>query len=1126
MSDTTFNQAHSGSGDNVNTKIVIDSPITVMSATTPESLKDLIEKITSAITNRKFEVARDNLDAINRMGGLETDVKDLIKLLEIRCDISEKGTSEIEVRQLNIIMSRSNDSIVKDLSLSILMLVDIDNKGAEAAKQRFEATNVKGPMSKALAYRFFADEDDLQKTYKNKLYTLNEEEVTGLAFGFLRLDKMHESQLVAEYLDENYKSYNSEFTKHYVFSLSLNGRLGGKDYWILSQKEKNVITKLINETISLFNKNSRHDERLFLILFPALVYVHGDNKELFDLCKNNLDKLKAFDKNLVDQVMFLLGDDLVSEDHPLKIYNRTKTDEEYKENIKKEITSKTEVGNAELWLAQNILSEKELASWLDQEIKTKVDSTKLEKALDQLTINLIKKDNDGIATAVKDILEIDLADFEVISSEHIKNLAERLVKNGGSGFACDLVLKLLTGLEDIWASPFVEYALFLLHYNGRYKDLILIANNVNDQDKSIQIFNLIIWVHLNHGSLDEAYKEIIKTPKNNDIQNLTLKVGVLHKIGKSGEVKNELENFDHDLFESPRHGMLEFLNLLLEIDNFKLYEDIVIRWFLQSPEKYYLAISKACLLLINHTRNKEITPTFSYNIRGLEKGIVYSSGNKILTKIISNKSVDENLYIISSDSILAKSFEGKSAGEIIEDGFKTFTINAFVPPFIAIKDLSTRMRDDSNDGSDPFRIYNFTDDSEDIIQQIKKLIPKPTIRDDIFEVDNIPLALKMQYLNKQDPIKAALSLLLNPTSKMKPLAGEGYDIDGDACTDLITIVYMCITSYSEYFIYNNVNLYLLSEDIDFIKGWIDDLDSNRFMTVGTNENGQLFVLTSEDFKTQMSTFCNNIVSIFSLLRPLPVVLDNYDLPFDNNSELISPTYRKSLYAIKNSSYPYLTVDTQNGILFHYLFNIIPANSAKAFDLASKFLSFESKVDGIKLLISTQSPFSLSFKDFFDIASYNEDEKGDLFYSLLKKLKKSYNKSLDLPKFLAEGFSIYLKKIILLNAPISYGDLTYQYLPGGPRVDRIFNVCCDSIINHDVEVAGSSVEEKISRFILGILNFVIGNNSIIGFIDYLVADFVMGRFLDNNKVIHLGKSLLNSEQFSINNTPLNRSLLEM
>ncbi|WP_210504843.1 hypothetical protein [Pantoea ananatis] len=1123
MSDTTYTQKHNGSGDNVGTKNIFESHIKVISATTPDDLKEPIVKITNAITNRKFQEARNTIQFIEDVGNLEKDVKDLILLLKIKCDLNEKGSTNVDLRVLNSIVNTSNESMIKDLARSILILVEFEKNGVEAAKARYDSSMFNGPNCNAVAYKLFVEEDELQEIYRNKIYSLAEEELTGLVNGFIRLDRLDEAQVVAKFLDENYKCYNSEFIKHYTLSLTFNGRLAGKDYWFLTQKEKNEISKLIKESLRMFKSDNRHDDRLFLIFFPALLYVYGDNDELYEVCKEHLSKLSLYDEYFADQLRLILGEEVKSEEHPINVLKKAKIDFEFKEKIKNKIISNDEVGIHELWLGQNLLADDELMTWLAKNHNIKAESSELGKFLTQLTIGLIKKDEEMVSEVFKKILSVNTKEFHTLSSEYIKSLAERLVKNGKSHFACDLVFKVLSELEDMWVSPFVAYALNLLHMNGRYKNFIDIASNVNDEDKSIHISNLIIWSNFYHGSPEDSYKYILNCNINNDLQFLALKIKVLHKLNKYEEIKESLDNFDHELFYTPQPIMLDLLDQFLNLDYFSLYEIIVVSWFLQSPEKNYLAISKACLLLISKLKYRHSIPTPSYNIKGLEKGIVYSSGNNKLTKIITTEEVGENQYLLSSKSILAQLFSGKSVGDTIENGAKSFKIESIVAPFIAIKDLMIKLRDSSNDGSDPFQILTVDENSEDLLQQVSKAIPSQIFSEEILVKDDVPLSIKMNFINRQDTVKAALVLLLNPLSKMKTFRNEGYPVNQDACTDLVTVVYMCLTSYSKYFIKNNIKLHLLSDDIQYIKDWIKALDESKSMIVGKNGNGELFVLTSEMFKSEMSIFYNNLISVCSLLNPLPIVLDNYDPIFITDSETFSPNYVKSLYAIKNSSYPYLTVDTQNAVLFHHLFNILPANSFKTFEAASQSLSISEKIVGIRSLIHTNTPYSFIIRDFYELAAYHLDEDGSLLHSLLRKYINKYDSVISLSKFLGDVFSVYLMKALSLTGPINYGSLTYQYSPYGVRIDRIFNLCCESIIKHHEAGSQLEVETKISRFIFYVGRSFSNSPSVTGLINYLAEEFVVGRFLDPNMIIHLNSSISLDDHVSMTFKPLNLKL---
>lgn len=1111
MSDTTITQSNSGTGDNIlGSKIIIESPITVISATAPENLKEPISKIINEITNRNFDEARHILDTVETVDNLENDAKDLIKLLRVKCDLSERGSLDINVRDISKIKESTDNSTIKDLAESFLIIVEFERNGSESAKKRYEASEIKGPNSNSVAYKLLATEDELNYLHENKIFVLSEEELSGLINGFLRLNKLEEAQAVAKYLDDNYESYNSGFIKHYISSLRYNEDLDGRDYWIITQAQKNEIGDLINKTITMFKKGNRNDDRLFNILFPALIYTHGENEELFAICKSNIDKLLNFSSDISDQARVILGDDKLSENHPVSVLKKAESDPVFRHKVKGEILSRTEVCGQDLWLGKNMLTEEELKVWLSTPRAAKDEHSELGRMFVQLTIYLMMNDDENVESYCKGILKVDSSEFYILSSAYLKNCAENLVYHDKSKLACDLMYKFLADLKGIWASPVIEFALQLLQINTRYKNLNEIALNVNDQDKSTHVFNLVIWSNLYHGSAEQAYEVIQKSSHDNDIKNISLRLKVLKRLEKNKDIRSLLESVNLEIFNSPHPDSLEFVEQILILGHFDLYERIVINWFLESPEKNYLAISEAYFIMISHANRLGAAPTLSYNICGLNKGVRYSEGDKNLVKIISDKENNNNIYIISSSSHLGGLFNESKQGDVIEHGVKTLNINDVVPPIVAINDIVTKIRDESNDGSDAFQILKFSSNGEDFIKTMSKAIPAKDIDENVYQTDIIPLSVRMRFIDKQDPIQSSFSLLLNPKTNIQPLIHDGHLINKEASTDFITIVYICLTSYCDYFIQNGISLYILAEEIEYINNWIRTLEENKSITVNMDESGRLYFLTSEMFKTEMSVFYRNIISVCSILRPLPVLLDNYDSELSKNTMAFSPGYIKSLYAIKNSNHPYLTIDTQNGVMFHSLFKVLPANSAKIFAIASQYVPFQRKISGIKLLVKTRTPYFFTSTDYLNLAIYPMDYEGDYLHALLKRNYNAYRDNLNLPKFLASIFFFHLDKLVMsYRGSRPFESFTYQHLPGGPRLDRIFNICCDSMINYKKNAFGFTIEEKISRFISELGYVFQGDEGVIGLVDYLAMNFVTGRFLDPTKVVKLSSSILRS-----------------
>lgn len=99
MSDTTL--IHSGPGDNVaGSKILnIGTYNETITATTPDSLKKPVRTILDAINNRNFDAAREKIKFIESMGGLETEVTELLTILKIKCEYTSNSNFEIDLKR-------------------------------------------------------------------------------------------------------------------------------------------------------------------------------------------------------------------------------------------------------------------------------------------------------------------------------------------------------------------------------------------------------------------------------------------------------------------------------------------------------------------------------------------------------------------------------------------------------------------------------------------------------------------------------------------------------------------------------------------------------------------------------------------------------------------------------------------------------------------------------------------------------------------------------------------------------------------------------------------------------------------------------------------------------------------
>lgn len=1097
MSDTTL--IHSGPGDNVaGSKILnIGTYIETITSTTPDSLKTPVRAILDAINNRNFDAAREKISLIESMGGLENAVTELLTILKIKCEHTSNPSFEIDLREITATLRNSENKIVKDLALSLILSVESTTKEIEKAKKRFEQSKDVGPYSKAVALAFFSTKEELIQLYRDDMDNLSEVELNGIIEGLTRLKCFVEAQQVADYLKLNFDNYNSQYAAVFTKALVFNESIQKRDYWILTQLEKDEVDNLLNEALQIYKDSECSDSRLFSIFFPSLIFTKFSNDELIEVCASNIDKAEIFAKDYADEIRMSLKAGDVSDNHQTKILEKIICSDKDKEEKISEIIKTNEVDNLTFWIAEEIIPDDDFRAWIDNGVTITGTFSDFENKLNALRVLLLSSNDAELDTCIESLLKTPKPEHEHINSEFIQALSELLYKRERENEACDLLLYFLKEIKDIWCSPLICYTLFKLHSIARHKDVISLIDKVNDKEKPIEIHNMIVWTHLYYGSAKEALTEAKKIKENNSLHGIDLKFKTLYKLGMFAQIDEIISNLDGSLFAKPKSVTLEIIKILIERNNFKLVESIIIDWFKESLENNYYYISEACLQIIMSKNVQNFKP--SYNINGLERAIQYFDGDKSIIKIISSDDNLSNRHTLTPSSILAKAFKDKEVGDEVISGIKHLKIENFLPPFVAIKNLATEIRDESNDGSDVFQILTLSENPETMVEQFSRYLPQNKIDDTLFTNKAIPLAIRMNLINKNDPVKSAMMLLQNQDTKFEALINGGKNIETDACTDIITIMYLCLTSTSQYFVKNGIKLHLTQDDIDALKNWVNYVENVKSLSVSKDENGKILCVPSELVKKFNANVIANLKNIFPLLHVLTIIPDNYDKTFNDNIKTWGHRCVKSIYAIKNSDIPIFSIDTQLCWFMVHLFKITPINPYKLIGDAASTLSISQRENLIILHAVNGLPFPIQSTDFLNLACSPIDPEGDVLCKLLSNYVGSFNDELRASDFLAQVFDCYLRKSVITNSLpgecYNNSHLTAFNNPYGPKVDRVFNICCRAVMKHKYASSEISAEEKLAKFFVSLVPSMFSKPNTKRFITTLFFLYMQGHFLD-------------------------------
>lgn len=1119
----SLNQAHYGPGDNVarDKNLFIENYNTFINLTVPEDLREPVKKILSDISNRKIVDAKTKIDLILSIKNQTKEINDLFELLRIKADLVEDANSHAEFSILNEIVLSSNNEMIKDLSLSLLLRLEFNKFGKDRMMDRYNATDVKGPFSRALLFELTLSEEVLLERASTGKHGLTEEELIGLILGLFRVKSFETALDVATFLVDYFPSYNSRVIHLFARGMLLNRDIVGDDYWLLSQKEKDRISNLIEETLKLYSESEVSDLRLFNVIVPCYLFTKESDERLRDICIKNIESVDKIDNEFANNFRVLHLNDQEQENHPINIIKKCRDDNSYKDSVIKGVLSNNLISLSDFILVRGLVEDASLIDWIDKGGSLQTDTGKLSELFSKLKLYLYIEQNDVsrrnskiVDDIIEEIVNYDNNDFKSINSAFIYNISEDLRDVERNNQLCEIMGKYFDNKHSYWCSPIVCQYLIELFETGLYQAFSSLYDIVDNKDKPISIHTMALSIYFSHNEMEKALSLIKEHNENQDLDFIRLKLHFFEKVGDFLAVEEVVNNIDYKKFNEPTNSLLRLSDKIISLGYTNFGHDLAIKFFLDSPEKNYMFVSHICMqIMMSKKSNQEFIP--SENVDGVVCGVHYNDTGKDLTKLIVVDTSLNSSYFISSDSPVAKALLNSELNEVKKLGMKRLTLKEKMPAYVAVFRLAYEIRNESNDGSDIFQSISLPDDPEEMIKVIKDILPKTEQNNDIYINENFPVNFKMEMIAKNDPVKAAMISLTDIKIKIKDFESGGEVIENNISTDIFTICYICMNSFVDYFVDKDIHFLLIEEDVKAIKNWLEIVKEDEYKTIAINENGSIHINTSDTIKSYHGDFIKNLDSIQKQIKVYHPKIGDMPNELIKLRGVVGDTYLKNIYSCLTNNTPYFTADLISCIFFNKSLNIKFVDFHKYIHEAARHISYSVREKGIILHSVGMYPYPLSLDDIYSLAYSKNDETGYFLGELIKKYCGRFNEQIDLYALMSHLFFRYIQKNYTVNQIFNgnIGSIDFSFINAyGAKIDRVFYICCHAIIKIKNRL---TCEENLARFLSFLLCEFTPNPKFYKFISFLVYNFVSGHFLSIKKINECLNKLLIIKQSTQN-----------
>lgn len=947
MNKNEFNhsiQIHKGTGDNIsgNKNISIEN-LNIYQEIAPKSIQKNVTQILNDLRDYKIDEAKIKLTTLQSLGCLDEESSAIIETLSIHANLIAKENIDNALSVINTYLSKHENLLIRDLCLSALIKLSCHQNNDEAVKERYLYEKNPGEYTKKSYYHFLADADELLKIFNSEKFSLTENELEGIVYGTLRHNKGEFAYQVAQFLDHNFKSYNSEFLILYSRAVKLNPIISNTHYWLCSAELRSELMDICNQLILSFEASENRNFRIFNIATPLIHYLKGDHKDLLSLCRkyiNEVEKIDKFAAYCIDQNIVFKKVDISDID-----FKKVFEDKSYKKEVVEKVLRKKQISLKEVFLVSKLASSQQIRDWLEEygelsiEDKTESDfnsfylkTLSVTNNKDLQYINKIRCDFNLLINKYSEIIK-------ELNPEYILEIAEILF-DIGLVYESSRLLNLLIPIQDsFWNSELIYIYIIILSTGQQYSQLFQFLNKVEKKTWNNDIFIIKAAITEFEGNLVEAVK-IIKEALNYNKSCLKSWEYLVHLNIRlrTEKIENILNDIPLELFNQPSKIGNNLLILMAKNNLFNKVEKIIVSWFLQDPNKAAFYISNFHLSLGINDNELFV----SDKINNCLGGITYKLDNETIIRLIVENPALNHEMILDASSPIAKFLNKLSIGESRKYSMNVIETLERMTPYETVIRIAYELRNKLNDGSDCFYYFTVPDDPNEMIEFFKEkfTFDKDDQQTKIFKNPFYPMFFKSYFMGKvQDPTQAALTQFKNNKYVKHHLINVGDESAKDIIVDIYTICYLTLTQLSKNIEQAGLNLKITIETKLYLEDWIARIESGKYFTTGVDENGES--TTWEDMIKNYSDIIiemKHIIEIADIIYPRLIDFDHNLLVYKKFMDI--GTYSTILSAISLDIH-LLCID-QAFVEYLQSFNIKIYNPINLFAKLGNSLDFQSK----------------------------------------------------------------------------------------------------------------------------------------------------------------------------------------
>lgn len=902
------NQIHSGLGDNVNGNKYVTN---VSKLLDPDDWTAVVHDLMFMIAIGECEEVRNTIEDYQKILNLSSEIVNLFKILSSFVYAFE--SHKPMPTDLLKIELKNGSSAFNELYQAILVRALAKADTEKARKVYLSFSKVAKHYLPAAYHQLFATTEELQKSFEDDLYVLDDYSLFYLAQGLWRVGDYPTANQVLRNITTDKLN---ETLEYWLIATELNSIIFSSDIDLayIDRNTSHRIENLAKKFIELIPSNSNLSPLAISILISfvnmtmSTIYMPAIRK----IGLQFRQEIKRFDEKLGDTL------NRIFEQKPFEM-----PDWLLVKLVSNQAFEEDEIDVLLTALLHYAIDIKLLARWLEQS-EIIVDSEIYDRDFLKIflqSFNQFESMDEKYAylVSLNTFLDHQTSNLRMMSPTAIKYWCDNL-SSLGTSFRIP-IYKILSELcSDLSVNSELNlyYLSCLLHLDKLEtmgKELAKIKDNEWNDD--LHLFQARYFLKINeYQQAQTTYEKIIDKEEKLSIwyEYLASCIG----DGKSLTLaKQQLLRIPISLLSINTEGFEQFILQIAFFIDFDFAEQILVKLFVEQPNKYALL----CFNLYTNAFTKKIDlEVTNKKFANIYEGVVYEIDNKQYTKILVDSQLAVNKELININGNLGQLISRLAEGNETPYNFDTVTLLKRQSISATVYQLSMQIVSDEQHNYDEFAFHQFNirEDSleDDLLRQITLTKPKQSFQErteDLSSYASLPLYIKGAFFGKQrqsneEPYVAYIQLL-DIKANQCLINSEGNTKEFDAIViDVYGAVYLCLTNLYKAIITAKLSVYISKETASAISNWINYVTDDSFLLIDEDQ-GQLY-------KTDATTIKH---TFGSLIEALGVFLDNAivasvkvsDLPTiaSEMHEWVSPSVFSTMRLALANDIPWLCLDS-------------------------------------------------------------------------------------------------------------------------------------------------------------------------------------------------------------------------